>query len=231
MGNYTSYGAAEPKNLLFALQNAGPVAISVWGGSTGFASYTSGVLTAEQCRDDSVESPGYDHAVLLVGYGYDSEQGLSYWKIKNSWGTWGEQGYARIAYADGACGISTFSSPYQPGADSGCVYVPQFSGPSTSVTTTAAGTTTTAVTTPMPPPTTTAPRHDCSEVQSENGQRMLWVPGCTGAGCLANGKDRDCAWCVYDLEKCEAHYGGACKDVQEARERNGASCSPEYISV
>lgn len=226
MTNLTSYGT-DQKSLLHALQNEGPVAVAVWGGSTGFRSYKGGfVMTADQCQDDGTGADaGYDHEVLLVGYGYDSEQGLPYWRIKNSWGVadWGEQGYARIAYADGACGIS---SPRQPGGSGseGCVYVPRFSGPSTQVTTT-------TLTTPMPPSTTTAPHHDCSEVQSENGQHMLWVPGCTGAGCFANGKDRNCAWCVYDLNKCEAQYGSACKDVQEAREKDGVSCSPEIISV
>lgn len=211
--NLTSYGATSKKQLLFALQNYGPIGVTVWSSSNAFKHYDGGfVLTADACT----ESGGYDHAVLLVGYGYDSEQQLSYWKIKNSWGTdQGEHGFWRIAYDDGACGIS---SPNQPGTgNDGCTWAPQLSGASN-------------VTTPAPT-TTTTPGHDCAAVQPGAGQRMLWVPGCIGAGCLANGKDQDCAWCVYDMGKCEAHYGGACEDVQKAREQQGASCSIEVVSV
>lgn len=71
------------------LQEYGPIAIAV-DASNGWQQYTGGVVT-DGCACTSI-----DHAVLLVGYGTDSNSG-PYWKIKNSWGTgWGESGYIRI---------------------------------------------------------------------------------------------------------------------------------------
>merc|ERR1712080_18727 len=49
-----------------------------------------------------------DHAVVVVGYGTDT-QGRDYWLIKNSWGEkWGQGGYMRMRRGWGMCGISGF---------------------------------------------------------------------------------------------------------------------------
>ena len=58
-----------------------------------------------------------NHAIQIVGYGYDSGLRENYWTVRNSWGSaWGEAGYIRLArpavepcgYADGwtICGTS-----------------------------------------------------------------------------------------------------------------------------
>lgn len=54
-----------------------------------FENYTGGVLKA--CAAKIL-----NHAVLVVGYGTDRNEG-DFWIVKNSWGRrWGENGYARI---------------------------------------------------------------------------------------------------------------------------------------
>jgi len=58
-----------------------------------------------------------DHGVLVVGYGTDATLG-DYWKLKNSWGgSWGEEGYFRVARdttvsGPGMCGLQ--SEPSYP---------------------------------------------------------------------------------------------------------------------
>jgi len=59
--------------------------------------YSSGVIGDPGCGGS------VDHAVIAVGYG--SENGESYFKIRNSWGkSWGEHGYARLGQSGGSLG-------------------------------------------------------------------------------------------------------------------------------
>jgi len=82
-----------------------PVSVAIEADQINFQSYNSGILTKE-CGS------GIDHGVLLVGYG--AEDGIDYWRIKNSWGSsWGENGFVRLERGlgeDGQCGITTMSS-------------------------------------------------------------------------------------------------------------------------
>ena len=67
-----------------------------------FSSYKSGIFDDENCLKS------LDHAVLAVGYGTDTDSGLDYWLIKNSWeASWGDNGYIKMAVTkgDGICGI------------------------------------------------------------------------------------------------------------------------------
>merc|ERR1711959_103660 len=70
-----------------------------------FQLYSKGILS-QTCGDR------LDHGVLLVGYG--SENGVDYWRVKNSWGpTWGEDGYIRLKRGmpkAGECGIKSMAS-------------------------------------------------------------------------------------------------------------------------
>jgi len=82
-----------------------PVVIAIEADTRYFQSYSSGILTdAVKCGTN------LDHAVEIVGYG--SENGIDYWKVRNSWGTsWGESGYVRIQRSSstndaGVCGVS-----------------------------------------------------------------------------------------------------------------------------
>jgi cathepsin L len=77
--------------VLEALKTVGPLAVSV--DASKWFLYSSGIFTG--CQND--ESPVLDHAVLLVGAGFDEEAQLPYWLIRNSWGpSWGEKGYIRL---------------------------------------------------------------------------------------------------------------------------------------
>lgn len=82
-----------------------PVIIAIEADTRYFQSYSSGILTdALKCGTN------LDHAVEIVGYG--TENGIDYWKVRNSWSTsWGEQGYFRLQRSDstndpGVCGLA-----------------------------------------------------------------------------------------------------------------------------
>jgi len=77
-----------------------PVSVAIEADQSVFQVYKGGVISSG-CGAQ------LDHGVLVVGYGTDN--GVDYWKVKNSWGgSWGEEGYVRIKRglpADGECGI------------------------------------------------------------------------------------------------------------------------------
>ena len=86
----------------------GPVSVAIEADKRAFQSYTSGIL-----KSTAGCGTNLDHGVLAVGYGV--EDGIEYYKVKNSWGTtYGEDGYVRleIVEGDGVCGIQM--QPAQP---------------------------------------------------------------------------------------------------------------------
>jgi len=64
----------------------------------------------------------------------------------------------------------------------------------------------------------------CDREEALSGQRQIVVPGCEGSGCNANGKDQDCAWCVYDTAMCSQAYGQVCQETALARAAQNVSC-------
>eukprot|EP00298_Acanthocystis_sp_HF-20_P014540 c20811_g1_i2.p1 GENE.c20811_g1_i2~~c20811_g1_i2.p1 ORF type:complete len:336 (+),score=103.33 c20811_g1_i2:38-1045(+) len=99
ISSYTD--VAQSEAALEAAVNVGPVSVAIEADQEAFQFYSSGVLTGK-C------GTSLDHGVLAVGYGTDN--GVNYWKVKNSWGAdWGMSGYVLIekgkAQKGGQCGI------------------------------------------------------------------------------------------------------------------------------
>lgn len=86
-----------------ALANIGPLSVVVSADHWG--AYETGIFNGCDLSTNAV----LDHGVVLVGYG--SENGQSYYLVRNSWGTeYGESGYIRLARSDNEssiCGIDT----------------------------------------------------------------------------------------------------------------------------
>ena len=78
----------DEKMIMWALQTS-PLSVVLDGEI--LLDYESGII-------DRIGS-AKNHGVLLIGYG--KEHGLNYWIIQNSWGNWGENGYARIVRHEG----------------------------------------------------------------------------------------------------------------------------------
>lgn len=102
--SYLELTAGDENALKAAVATMGPVSVAVKATSKEFMFYNGGILTNDGC------GPELSHAVLVVGYGTESNN--DYWIVKNSWSTeWGERGYVRIARnKDNACGLATFPS-------------------------------------------------------------------------------------------------------------------------
>ena len=107
VSNYVNVTPSSADELKAAIAK-GPVSVAIEADQLAFQLYFGGVITKDHCGTD------LDHGVLAVGYG--SENGVDYYLVKNSWGgSWGMQGYVKIAGEDsgpGACGIQM--DPSQP---------------------------------------------------------------------------------------------------------------------
>jgi KDEL-tailed cysteine endopeptidase len=169
-GGVTGYKDVNPNDeqaLMEAVMQQ-PVSVAIEADQSAFQLYQGGILT-KSCGSK------LDHGVLLVGYGTD--QGVNYWKVKNSWGaSWGESGYIRLERGvkkAGECGIN--SQPTYP-------VVHGMPGPTPGPTPPA----------PTPaPPTPAAGSHyeqppcqsDESELTIQGTNGVVCAPSCDGGAC------------------------------------------------
>ena len=105
----TYYNVPQSEEQLKKALMRQPISVAIQANKRSFQLYKSGVYDDPDCGNQ------LDHGVLLVGYGYDVDSGLDYWKIKNSWSSeWGEDGYMRLLKgsdsSEGQCGIAMDAS-------------------------------------------------------------------------------------------------------------------------
>ncbi|CAF3536832.1 unnamed protein product [Rotaria socialis] len=98
----------DEKEMANALVTYGPLFIGLDADSELFMFYKTGILNINNCPKRRQDM---DHAMVAVGYGYDTVLKIPYWIIKNSWAKkWGENGYVRLAKDKGnMCGISSMA--------------------------------------------------------------------------------------------------------------------------
>jgi len=109
VGGY--YGGCTEEAMKKALVEGGPLSVS-FEVYDDFMLYHSGVYHHTGLIKHAAFEPFEitNHAVLLVGYGHDSDLGEDYWTIKNSWGPeWGEGGYFRIRRGVDECSIESIA--------------------------------------------------------------------------------------------------------------------------
>ena len=105
---YDAIPQGDEATMAKTLVSNGPIFIGLDADSRQFMFYKAGVLNIAGCP---TRRQDMDHAMVAVGYGYDSALKSSYWIVKNSWGEkWGENGYLRLA-KDKAnmCGIASMA--------------------------------------------------------------------------------------------------------------------------
>jgi len=98
--------------MVSALATVGPQSISVAAGN--WQDYESGIMSNTNASGGDNEW-GIDHAVQMIGYGFDGDLDMHYWIVRNSWSTlWGEQGYIRLYRASNPADEPCSPAKYGP---------------------------------------------------------------------------------------------------------------------
>ena len=75
---YTDVNSYDEPAILYPV-SSGAVSIGICANDDEFMFYSSGILSFDSCCVQ------INHAVVIVGYGYDNLTNLDYWIIQNSW--------------------------------------------------------------------------------------------------------------------------------------------------
>merc|ERR1719500_2489456 len=96
-GTLNRFGVADPEEMKAAIYDIGPMAVSMFVGDEAFRHYKSGVYGTDEAKIDCPGLQNLNHALAVVGYGFDEESGKDYWIIKNSWSaSYGDNGYIKV---------------------------------------------------------------------------------------------------------------------------------------
>jgi C1A family cysteine protease len=95
-------------SFIYNLLKNGPVSVVIDAYHSNFVNYKSGYYD-EDCGEPN-------HAIILVGYGYDKDKDIGYWIIRNSWSDkWGIEGYGYVKQNDAnnwSCNVTRYG--FQP---------------------------------------------------------------------------------------------------------------------
>ena len=135
IGGY--YGACNYKKMMKELHDHGPIVVGfnteagIWHYDQGVYEESTATSFLEESEGASSQPPSWGvfkkgskrmhnhwekttHAVLVVGYGHNAQEG-KYWIVKNSWGPqWGEKGYFRIRRGTDTCAVESMAVAAYP---------------------------------------------------------------------------------------------------------------------
>ncbi|KAM7537347.1 hypothetical protein Aperf_G00000072645 [Anoplocephala perfoliata] len=98
---YETLVGLDENSLACVVQRVGPIVVGFDFSGIGLQHYASGIYDETDCSHDFL-----NHALVLVGFGIDSN-GNQYWIAQNSFSqNWGENGFLRLKFGINLCGLS-----------------------------------------------------------------------------------------------------------------------------